>query len=108
MEILEDIFSCLLVVFIASIPIAYVWVLYYRIKCWKVDLCTNRKCKYWEWCNHNYVERKKDEIELRKQNLIRSYRSTENRQHNKQQGKTKRDFSWSVVSFIIGINHKQH
>ena len=79
MEILEDIFSCLLVIFIASIPIAYLWVLYYKIKCRKVDSCADRKCKYWEWCSHNYVERKKDEIELRKQNLMRSHRSTKNR-----------------------------
>lgn len=73
MAIVEDIFSWLLVVFIVSMPIAWLWVLYYKFKCWKVDSCADRKCKYWDWCNHNYEERKKDEIELRKQNLMRRY-----------------------------------
>ena len=73
MEILENMFSWLLVVFIVPMPIAWAWVLYYKIKCRKVDSCADRKCKYWNWCNHNYGERKKDEIELRKQNLMRRH-----------------------------------
>lgn len=73
MEILKNIFSCFLAVFIMSIPTAWMWVLYYKIKCRKVDSCADRKCKYWNWCNHNYEERKKDEIELRKQNLMRKH-----------------------------------
>lgn len=77
MEILENIFLWLLVVFFVSMLVVWVWVLYYKIKCRKVDSCADRKCKYWEWCNHNYAERKKDEIELRKQNLMRRYGLTE-------------------------------
>ena len=77
MQILEDIFSWLLVVFIASMPIAYMWGLYYKIKCRKVDSCADRKCRYWEWCTHNYAKRKKDKIELRKQNLMCRYGLTE-------------------------------
>lgn len=77
MEILENMFSWFLVIFIVSMPIGWVWVLYYKIKCRKVDLCADRKCKYWDWCNHNDEERKKDEIELRKQNLMRRQGLTE-------------------------------
>ncbi|MDE7429239.1 MAG: hypothetical protein K2N00_08265 [Lachnospiraceae bacterium] len=77
MEIIKDIFSWLLVVFIVSMTVAWVWVLYYKIKCRKVNSCADRKCKYWEWCKHNYEERKKDEIEMRKQNLMRRHGLTE-------------------------------
>lgn len=51
----------------------WMWVLYYKIKCQKADSCTNRKCKFWTLCNHNSEERKKDEMEYRKQNLMRQY-----------------------------------
>ena len=77
MEIFGDIFSWLLVVFILPMSVAWVWVLYYMIKCWKVDSCVDRKCRYWEWCKHNHAERKKDEIEMRKQNLMRRHGSPE-------------------------------
>ena len=77
MVILRDIFSWILVVFIVSITVAWVWVLYYKIKCRKVDSCADRKCKYWEWCKHNHAERKKYEIEMRKQNLMRRHGLTE-------------------------------
>ena len=77
MEILENIFSWFLVVFFVLMLVEWVWVLYYKFKCRKVDSCADRKCKYWEWCNHNYAERKKEEIELRKQNLMRRYELTE-------------------------------
>ena len=52
-----------------SIPLTWMWVFYYRIKCWKVKSCANRKCKYWEWCEHSEVERERDEINLIKQML---------------------------------------
>lgn len=71
--ILEFIFSWLLVLLVVSMPIAWVWVLYYKIKCRKVSSFADRKCKYWDLCNHNHTERKKDEMELRKQNLLRRY-----------------------------------
>ena len=71
--ILEFIFSWLLIVFVVSMSIAWVWVLYHKIKCRKVDSCADRKCKYWDWCNHNRAERKKDELEMRKQNLMHRY-----------------------------------
>lgn len=68
---LEYFFSWLLKVFIAIMPIIWVWELYHKIKCRKVKSCSNRKCKYWSLCNHNYEERKKDDLEYRKQNLMR-------------------------------------
>lgn len=71
MEVLENFFSRFLVLFIVLIPIMWTWVLYYKIKCRKEDSCMNRKCRYWTWCRHNYEERKEDEIEFRKQNLMR-------------------------------------
>lgn len=70
---LENFFSWLLIVFIAIMPFMWMWVLYYKIKCQKADSCTNRKCKFWTLCNHNSEERKKDEMEYRKQNLMRQY-----------------------------------
>lgn len=71
MNLLENFFSRFSVVFIASYPIIWLWVLYHKIKCRKVDSCTNRKCKFWSLCNHNKEERKKDDLEYRKQNLMR-------------------------------------
>lgn len=73
MNLLECFFSWLLVVFIALMPFMWMWVLFYKIKCRKVDSCADRKCRYWEWCSHNREERKKDELEFRKQNLMRQY-----------------------------------
>lgn len=71
MYMLEYFFSRLLVIFTASYPIIWLWVLYHKIKCRKADSCTNRKCKFWSLCTHNEEERKKDEMEERKQNLMR-------------------------------------
>lgn len=73
MNLLECFFSWLLVIFIALMLFMWMWVLYYKINCRKVDSCANRKCRYWEWCSHNREERKRDEMEYRKQNLMRQY-----------------------------------
>lgn len=78
MKLLEEIFSWVLVVYIASIPMIWLWVLYYKVKCWKVNSCANRKCKFWQWCSHNKKERKKDEFELRRQWLMRRYGLSDN------------------------------
>jgi 3-phosphoglycerate kinase len=51
-------------------------VFYYKIKCRKIEGCCNRKCKYWQYCSHNHVERKKDEIEMRKKILLHNLRMT--------------------------------
>ena len=39
--------------------------IYYKIKCRKVKDCVNRKCRYWEWCEHNQKARDKEFILLR-------------------------------------------
>ena len=73
MNLLECFFFLFLVIFIALMLFMWMWVLYYKINCRKVDSCANRKCRYWEWCSHNREERKRDEMEYRKQNLMRQY-----------------------------------
>ena len=70
MEVLGTVMSWLIVAFFIWMLVTWIWVFYHKIKCRKVENCTNRKCRYWQWCNHNYIERKKDEIEWRKQLLI--------------------------------------
>ncbi len=70
MEVLRHIVSWGIVVFILFIPVVQVWEIYHKIKCRKVQSCTNRKCKYWIWCSHNDIEREKDELELRKQVMM--------------------------------------
>lgn len=67
---LEYFFSWALDIFIMSLPIMWAWVLYHKIKCRKAGSCTNRKCTYWSLCIHNREERKKDDLEFRKQNLM--------------------------------------
>ncbi len=78
MKLLEDFFSWFLIVYVASIPIIWLWVFYHKVKCRKVDSCVNRKCKFWQWCSHNKEERKKDELEYRRQWLMRRYGLSEN------------------------------
>lgn len=68
-DIIGNIFMLLGVAFFVSIPFIWIWVFYHKIKCRKAENCANRKCKYWGWCKHNEVERRKDEFELRKQAL---------------------------------------
>ena len=70
MEIIANLMSWLIVIFILSIPITWVWVFYHKIKCRNAQSCANRKCKFWGLCIHNYAERKKDEIELRRKMLL--------------------------------------
>lgn len=77
MNIIANFFGWLTVAYFVSIPFIWIWVFYHKIKCRKIENCSDRKCKYWEYCNHNYVERKKDEIELRKQMLLHSLGLTE-------------------------------
>ena len=72
MNIIANLFGWLTVAYFVSIPFIWIWVFYH-----KIENCSDRKCKYWEYCNHNYVERKKDEIELRKQMLLHSLGLTE-------------------------------
>lgn len=73
MKLLEAIFLWLIIVYIASIPFIWMWVLYHKIKCRKAESCVNRQCKYWEWCSHNFREKTKDEAEMRRRNLMRKY-----------------------------------
>lgn len=72
MKVVGSIGALLIVAFFVSIPVFWIWAFYHAIKCRKVENCKNRKCRYWEWCEHNRIERKKDEIELRKKMLMRS------------------------------------
>ena len=77
MRVIGDIFGLLVVASFVWIPFFWVWAFYHKIKCRKVEDCKNRKCRYWSWCNHNYAERKKEELELRKQMLMRNLGLTE-------------------------------
>ena len=77
MEFIADCFRLLIMGYYVSIPFIWTWVFYHKNKCRKKEECSNRKCKYWQYCRHNYVERKKDELELRKQMLLYSLGFTE-------------------------------
>ncbi len=77
MNFIANLFGWFAVAYFVSIPFIWAWVFYHKIKCRKVEKCNNRKCKYWHYCNHSYVERKKDEIKLRKQILFHSLGLTE-------------------------------
>ena len=70
MDFIAEFFGWVIIVYFVSIPFIWAWVFYHKIKCRKIEECSNRKCKYWQYCEHNYVERKKDEFELRKQMLL--------------------------------------
>lgn len=70
MDLIANFFGWLAMAYFASIPFIWMWVFYHKIKCRKINKCSNRKCKYWQYCRHNYVERKKDELELRRQILL--------------------------------------
>ena len=70
MDFIAEFFGWVMIVYFVSIPFIWAWVFYHKIKCRKIEECSNRKCKYWQYCEHNYVERKKDEFELRKQMLL--------------------------------------
>lgn len=72
MDIIANLFGWLVIICFVSIPFIWAWVFYHKIKCRKIEECSNRNCKYWQFCEHNYVERKKDELELRKQMLLHS------------------------------------
>ena len=50
---------------------------YHKIKCRKKEECSNRKCKFWLYCENNRAEREKVEIEYRRQALIRNLGLTE-------------------------------
>ncbi len=77
MDIIANLFGWFVIAYFASIPFIWAWVFYHKIKCRKIKECSNRQCKYWQYCKHNYVERKKEEIELRKQILLHSLGLTE-------------------------------
>lgn len=77
MVFVANVFGWLAMIYFASIPFIWLWVFYHKIKCRKMEDCCNRKCKYWHYCKHNYVERKKDEIMLRKQILLHKLGLTE-------------------------------
>lgn len=62
---LDTIWSSFLFVCIISIPLMWIGVLYFKIKCRKVAACKRRKCLYWDMCTHNEEERKKRNLELR-------------------------------------------
>lgn len=77
MDFISVFFGWLIMAYFVSIPFIWLWVLYHKIKCRKMEECSNRKCKYWQYCDHNYIERKKDELKLRKQMLLHSLGLTE-------------------------------
>lgn len=74
---LANVYALLGIVYFASLPFFWAWMFYHKIKCRKAENCCNRKCTYWHYCEHNYVEQKKDEIELRVQLLLHNLGLTE-------------------------------
>ena len=76
MDLMANFFWWLATAYYVSIPFIWAGVFYYKIKCRKIEGCCNRKCKYWQYCSHNHVERKKDEIEMRKKILLHNLRMT--------------------------------
>ena len=77
MEFIANVFGWLAVAYFVSIPFIWIWVFYHKIKCRKLEGCSNRNCKYWQYCEHNHLERKKDELELRRQMLLHGLGLTE-------------------------------
>lgn len=77
MDFITNFFGWLIIAYYVSIPFIWLWVFYHKIKCQKIEECSNRKCKYWHLCEHNYKERKKHELELIKQMLSHSLGLTE-------------------------------
>lgn len=77
MDFIAVFFGWLIMAYFVSIPFIWLWVFYHKTKCRKMEECSNRKCKYWQYCDHNYIERKKYELELRKQMLLHSLGLTE-------------------------------
>lgn len=72
MNLLNDIIAWTVIIYILSFPVIWVWILYHKVKCWKVNTCTKKTCRYWEWCNHNRVQKQIDAIELRIQMMLNS------------------------------------
>ena len=77
MDFIADFFGWLIAAYFVLFPFIWLWVFYHKIKCRKMEECSNRKCKYWQYCDHNYIERKKEELALRKQMLLHSLGLTE-------------------------------
>ena len=77
MNFISNFMGLLVTVYLVSLPFVWAWVFYHRINCRKKEECSNRKCKFWLYCEHNRAERKKDEIEYRKQALIHNLGLTE-------------------------------
>jgi len=73
MHFLGEVIACFIVFyFFVSIPITWLWILYYRIKCWQVRSCTDRTCKFWQYCNHNEVAKKIDCLNFRIETIARN------------------------------------
>ena len=65
MGIISWIAGIMLAAMFIALPIFWIWAIYYKNKCRKVKDCVNRKCRYWEWCEHNQKARDKEFILLR-------------------------------------------
>lgn len=52
----------------ASMPFVWIWIIYHKIKCWRVEKCPNRKCTFWKFCYHTMGDRLREhwEEELRR------------------------------------------
>ena len=62
MSLLNDIIAYTIIIYILSLPVTWVWILYHKIRCRKVNACTKKTCRYWEWCRHNLVQKQIDKI----------------------------------------------
>ena len=62
MTVISTIGSLMVVLFLVSMPVYWIWAGYHIIRCQKKHNCVNRKCAYWEMCAHNTQEKQREQL----------------------------------------------
>ncbi|MDY4840551.1 hypothetical protein [Roseburia sp. 831b] len=62
MEVINTLGSLIVILFLISMPVYWVWAGYHSIRCQKKSNCTNRKCTYWGMCEHNALEKQREQL----------------------------------------------
>lgn len=62
MELINTLGSLIVILFLISMSVYWIWAGYHSIRCQKKSNCTNRKCTYWEMCAHNTSEKRRDQL----------------------------------------------
>lgn len=69
MSVMEWLGTVLIVGYMVAIPVGWLYVLYHKIKCRKVEKCPNEKCTYRATCKHTarqyHLERRMKYAEMR-------------------------------------------